>query len=122
MRISQRPSTIRDTARGILLGVIIVLLMIAGVLLAAPSKADGYLSPQEEAFGNEVAPSLCEYLDRGGVNRETMYSAVKIIYENTPSYMDMTDAADIINYSVYNFCPGHWNALVAFGEGVRTYG
>jgi hypothetical protein len=122
VRINQRPSTIRDTTRGILLGVIIVLLMIAGVLLASPSKADGVLTPQEEAFGDEVASSLCGYLDRGGVNRETLYNAGKIIYENTPSYMGITDAVDIINYSVYTYCPSHWAALVAFGEGARVYG
>jgi hypothetical protein len=120
VRINQRPNTIRDTARGILLGALIVVFMVAGVLLASPSKADGNLSSQEQAFGNEVASSLCGYLDEGGVNRETMYNAVKIIYENTPSYVDVTDAVDIINYSVYNFCPVHWNALVAFGEGART--
>ena len=120
MRVNQRPNTIRDTTRGILLGALIVVFMVAGVLLASPSKADGNLTAQEQAFGNEVAPSLCGYLDEGGVNRETMYNAVKIIYENTPSYVNVTDAVDIVNYSVYNFCPVHWNALVAFGEGAKT--
>lgn len=115
-----RPHSIRDTARGILLGAIIVLLMVAGVLLAAPSKADGYLSPQEERFGDEVAGSVCNFIDNVGVTAYTLSEAMKIIYINTPSYMDMSDAVDIINYSVYNYCPEHWDKLVAFGEGVRA--
>ena len=115
-----RPHSIRDTARGVLLGVIIVLLMVAGVLLAAPSKADGYLSPMEEQVGDVVAGSVCSYIDNVGVTAATLSKAMEIIYINTPSYMDMSDAVDIINYSVYNYCPEHWDKLVAFGEGVRA--
>ncbi len=34
--------------------------------------------------------------------------------------MHMTDAVDIINYVVSSYCPQHWPALVAFGEGFRS--
>lgn len=115
-----RPNAVRDTVRGIFLGALIVALMIVGILLAAPSKADGYLTPQEEGFGDGVASTLCNYLDSAGVNRNSLYSAMQIIYENTPASMDLTDSVDIINYAVYNYCPGHWNELVAFGEGARS--
>jgi hypothetical protein len=115
-----RPHAIRDTVRGALLGATVVLLMIVGVILAVPSKADGNLTPQEENLGDQISSSLCEYLDSAGVNRESMYEAMKIIYENTPSSIDLTDSVDIINYAVYSYCPRHWSELVAFGEGARV--
>jgi hypothetical protein len=94
--------------------------MVAGVLLASTAKADGDITAQEEAFGDQISSSLCEYLDSAGVNRDSMYTAMKIIYQNTPQNMDLTDSVDIINYAVYNYCPRHWGELVAFGEGART--
>lgn len=92
----------------------------AALLSSAPASADGYLTPQEEHFGDAVAESVCGYIDNVGVNATSMAEAIKIIYTNTPANMDMTDAVDIINYSVYTYCPGHWDELVAFGEGARS--
>ena len=92
----------------------------ATLLFSAPATADGYLSPQEEAFGDAIAVELCKMIDRIGVNNMSMSEAMEIIYVNTPASMDMSDAVDIINYSVYNYCPGHWDELVAFGEGARS--
>lgn len=115
-----RPNTLRDTSRGILIGVAIVVFMVIGVLLASPSKADGILTAQEQAFGDAVADTLCEYIDQAGVNQRSMSSAMKTIYEHTPNSMDLSDAVDIINYSVGTYCPGHWSELVAFGEGARS--
>ena len=109
-----------QAVRGVFFGVIITLLMVAGVLLAGEARADGTLTAQEEAFGDEIAGSLCGYLDNNGVNRESLYNAMKIIYQNTPSDMDLTDSVDIINYAVYNYCDQYWPQLVAFGEGARS--
>ena len=50
----------------------------------------------------------------------SMMAAMTVLYRNTPQDMDMTDAVDIINYSVYNYCPEYWPQLVAFGEGARS--
>ena len=119
-RHSVRPNAYRDTARGVFLGALITLLMVAGVLLASEAKADGSLTPQEEAFGDQVSTALCDYLDSAGVGRDSMYTAMKIIYRNTPDNIDLTDSVDIINYAVYNYCPQHWAELVAFGEGAST--
>lgn len=91
----------------------------AALLFSAPASADGYLTPQEQHFGDEIADSVCRFIDRLGVNAVSMEQAVEIIYTHTPASMDMTDAADIINYSVYTYCPEHWGELVAFGEGAR---
>lgn len=118
-----RPNTIRDTIRGIILGVLILALMIVGVLLASGvARADGTLTPQEEVVGDRIGATLCEYLDNNGVNRDSLYGAMQVIYRNTPTNMDLTDSVDIINYAVYTYCPGHWPELVAFGEGARSGG
>lgn len=92
----------------------------AALLSSAPASADGYLTPQEQNFGDSVAGSVCEFIDNVGVNARSMAEAMKIIYTHTPANMDMSDAVDIINYSVYNYCPEHWDELVAFGEGARV--
>lgn len=115
-----RPNTVRDTARGIFLGALIVTLMVVGVLLASPSRADGILTAQEEAVGDSIAVPLCQFIDEEGVTQTSMTAAMTVLYRNTPQNMDMTDAVDIINYAVYNYCPSHWNELVSFGEGARS--
>lgn len=115
-----RPNTIRDTVRGVFLGVTITALMVIGVLLASPSRADGIITADEEMVGDSVASTLCEYLDNNGVNRASLTAAMTVLYRNTPQDMDMTDAVDIINYAVYNYCPDHWDELVSFGEGARS--
>ncbi len=86
---------------------------------AAVARADGILTPAEERFGDEIADSLCQYIDNAGVNVASMTEAMTIIYDNTPAHMGMDDAVDIINYAVQNYCPSNWDELVAFGEGFR---
>ena len=46
-----------------------------------------------------------------------------VLVENMMEYAPIStggDAADIINYTVSTYCPEHWSALVAFGEGYRA--
>jgi hypothetical protein len=106
--------TIKRTAGAIFLATTVA------VSVAAVARADGILTAEEKRFGDTVAGALCDYLDQLGVNEDSMYNSVKIIYQHTPNYMDTTDAADIINYAVYNYCPNHWSELVAFGAGARS--
>lgn len=94
-------------------------LLATAFLFSPTASADGYISPQEQNVGDAIAESVCSYIDRVGVNAKSMFDAMKIIYTNTPASMNMTDAVDIINYSVYTYCPEHWAELVAFGEGAR---
>lgn len=94
--------------------------VIGGVIVSGNAHADGYLSPQEERFGDAVAGPLCDYLDTAGVSDMSMTTSMKIIYRHTPANMDMSDAVDIINYVVDVYCPRHWDALVAFGDGYRS--
>lgn len=94
--------------------------IIAGLIVAGKASADGYLSPQEERMGDAVSGPLCKFIDQVGVNEFSMTKAVEILYENTPGYMDETDAVDIINYVVQSYCPSHWDDLVAFGDKYRS--
>lgn len=102
----------------------ISILIILGAAIAASgtaiARADGYLSEEEQTFGNAVSSELCIYLDQNGVTFDSMYDLTKIIYENTSRRVDVSDSVDIVNYVVYEYCPRHWASLVAFGEGIRA--
>ena len=103
------------------ISMLIILICAAIIASTAVARADGILTAQEKRFGDYVSDVLCDYIDAVGVNNDSMTEALEIIYVNTPIHMDMTDSADIINYVVSNYCPRHWPALVAFGEGARSY-
>lgn len=103
------------------ISMLVILICAAIIASTAVARADGILTAEEQRFGDYVSDSLCDYIDATGVNGSSMSEALEIIYVNTPTNMDMTDAADIINYVVSNYCPRHWPALAAFGEGVRSY-
>jgi hypothetical protein len=94
--------------------------IIASLIVSGKAYAD--LSPGEQRFGDAVAAPLCEFLDSSGINEASLTKAVEIIYRNTPANVDVSDSVDIINYAVYNYCPNHWDNLVAFGEGARSQG
>lgn len=99
------------------------LLIIFGALVAAGStaiaRADGYLTPGEEQLGDAIGPSLCEYIEANGVTTQSMYRVFDIIYPSR-EIADVSDVADVINYSVYNYCPEFWRELTAYGNGVRS--
>lgn len=105
-----------------LISILLIILSAIAVASAAVVRADGILTAQEQDFGDAIAGHLCTFIDRAGVSEQSMADAITIIYRNTPVNMDMSDAVDIINYSVSNYCPEHWDELVAFGEGARSQG
>lgn len=115
MKTPMKNITIKRIALLISLGAIAM----AGA--TAVARADGILTTQEERFGDAIAGPLCDFIDSAGVSSSSMSDAIRIIYQHTPVNMDMTDAVDIINYTVYNYCPSHWKELAAFGEGARSY-
>ena len=96
--------------------------IVASVIVSGKAHADGYLSPQEESFGDAVSGPLCKYIDNLGITDSSMEEAMRIIYVNTPNNMDVGDAVDIINYVVDTYCPEHWPDLVAFGNRHRGGG
>lgn len=99
------------------------ILVILGAAIAASStaiaRADGNLTAQEERFGDQISEALCSYIDTAGVTTSSMSQAMRIIYRNTPSNMDYSDAVDVINYVVSTYCPNHWAELVSFGDAMR---
>lgn len=103
-----------------IVSILIIFLSAISIASAAIVRADGYLTAQEQRYGDAVSGPLCEFIDNVGINGESMTEAVRIIYVNTPSNMDVTDAVDIINYVVDQYCPRHWPALAAFGDGFRN--
>lgn len=99
-----------------------LIIFLSAVLIAsaAIARADGILTSEERYYGNEIAWNLCDYFDSLSVTDSSTTEAVRIIYQNTPNHMDVTDAVDIINYVVSEFCPSHWNDLVRLGDRYRN--
>ena len=91
----------------------------AALIGAAPASADGTLTASERQFADQTEAATCRYLDQVGVTQDSMTELVTDVYAYGP-VTNGGDAADIINYTVYTYCPSHWSALVAFGEGFRS--
>jgi len=83
------------------------------------ARADGILTDTEQAIGDDTGVSLCEYLDVAGVNNTSITKVIEIFHKNIPA-MSGDNIADVVNYAVTNYCPRHWDSLVAFGEGYRS--
>lgn len=83
------------------------------------AHADGTLSAGEEIVGDQMSGAICEFIDDQGVNTSSLMDVFTVVYQQrevrTPG-----DAADVVNYVVYNYCPRHWKEIVAFGEGARS--
>lgn len=86
---------------------------------AAPAHADGTLTASERQFADETEAATCRYLDAVGITKDSMTELVGDVYVYGP-VTNGGDAADIINYTVYTYCPSHWDELVSFGEGFRS--
>lgn len=90
----------------------------AALCLAPAAHADNVLTTTEQQFADGTWQATCRYLDATGVNRASMTELIKVMYPHAPG--DLGDTVDIINYTVSTYCPRHWPALVAFGEGARA--
>lgn len=98
-------------------------LIAAGVITAgsvAPdAKADGVLSAVEIAYvavygASAVCPTLDSYPSTSGV----LGVAEAIVGDGFAE----GDAVDVINASVWEFCPWHWALLVGIGQAARAGG
>ena len=96
-------------------------LIAAGVITAgtvAPTaKADGVLSAGEVAYvaaygAGAVCPTLDSHPSTSGV--------LGIAEAITDDGFAADDAVDIINASVWEFCPWHWPLLVGIGQAARA--
>lgn len=93
-------------------------LVFATFVGAGISKADGYLTPGEQSLADAVASGICNYIDNNGVTISSMTSIFDVIYPQ-PEIANGGDVADVVNYSVKNYCPEHWRELVSFGSAAR---
>lgn len=106
------------TVRQIKLLTVGLLAFSATVFGAGIARADGYLTPGEEAVGDAISSDLCSYIDNNGVTRSSLTVMFRAIYP-MPEIASGGDVADVINYVVDNYCPEHWRELVAFGSAAR---
>jgi hypothetical protein len=101
------------------ISILVILVSIAIIASSAGrANADGYMTPGEESLAVEVSGDLCAYLDKNGVNTSSLGTVFGAIYPR-PEISDYGDVADVVNYTVYNYCPEFWPQLVAYGEGAR---
>jgi hypothetical protein len=89
----------------------------AAVYLSAPAHADGFLDDDEAAyvdlFGRRaVCPTLDEYHSGGGV--------LGVAEAITRDGFTPDNAIDIVNASVWLYCPRNWPLLVAVGNAARS--
>lgn len=97
----------------------LLLLMVIGAFGgAAVARADGDLSAYEKYIGDEVHVSLCRLLDIGGTNDETLATIITILHDKGELAWD--DTPDVVNYVVQEYCPRHWDDLVAVGNRYRA--
>ena len=88
----------------------------AAVYLSAQAHADGFLSDTEqvyvELFGEDaVCTTIDEYHSASGV--------LGVAAAITEDGFTPDNAIDIINASVWMYCPRNWPLLVAIGEVAR---
>ena len=91
--------------------------LVATLLLSPVAAADNELSAREQNYGDDIAPVVCKELDASGVNETSMFAIMTAISEAGDFSFD--SAVDVINYVVYEHCPGHWGDLVRFGRSYR---
>ena len=104
--------------RQVLLSILVGAVIGAGLMWIgiARAHADGILTTMEQADGDRYGAIYCGALDQwptvGGV------AAVMGSIEDDGFTSD--SAVDVINYTVYTYCPRHWGLLVAIGNAARA--
>jgi hypothetical protein len=93
-------------------------------LVAAPvASADRLLTPSERLIVDEYPGATCKTMDQlfdGIVRDNTAY--LEGILQATSEHYGITEdnAMDVVNVQVYEYCPRHWDALVAIGNLARN--
>lgn len=112
-----RPRKVRQILLSIFFGGLIGATLIAIAIIRSPhsySDPTPYSKDWVDSGGGYV---VCSLFDDYGVTANTTVNVasalVKVIH------VSLYEAAQIINYSVFTYCPRHWSALVAIGEQAR---
>ena len=106
-----RPTVVRAFALGLMIGTGIV----AG---AAVARADGQLDPAELDYSTRWADGICGALDRDHTESELLNIASVIMADGYSA----DSAADIVNFTVGEWCPRNWPLLVNVGNAYRSSG
>lgn len=82
------------------------------------AAADPGLTSYEQTFADHTWPTTCGFFDKNGV---TLNSTAFIMSSlNNPGGIPMSHTPYVLNYTVHEYCPRHWPALVAIGEWARN--
>lgn len=108
-----RNSIIKAYALGIITG---GFLTAAIVLAAAPAKADGYISDDEAVFIELHGAQVCSVIDK----YHSMGGVMGVAEAISEQGFSASDAVDIINASVQEYCPRNWSLLQAIGRAARA--
>lgn len=98
-------------------------IMAAAVFYSVPADAEPgpQLTSAEVLFADHGgAVGVCEIFDQYGLTAQTAVRAIRAVA--SVGGFPLIDSAQIINYSVYVYCPRHWPALVAIGNAARAAG
>jgi hypothetical protein len=92
------------------------LLIFCGILFPGLARADGYLSGAELAYAEKWGYTICAYVaaNPNELGVRWVWEAVHI------DGWDYGSAADIIDASVHNLCPGYFPLLEQVGRRNRN--
>lgn len=89
----------------------------AAVYFASPARADGTLDEDEAAYVSLYGDgAICETLD----DYPSAAGVVGIVSAITEDGYTADSAVDVVNASVWAFCPRHWPLLAATGRAARA--
>lgn len=111
MRITTRK------VRQVLLSILVGALIGGGLMWLGIARANAdTLTTMEQADGDRYWSVYCNVLDQYPSEAGAMADASSIMDDGfTPE-----SAARVLNYTVYNYCPRHWQLLVNIGNKYRT--
>ncbi len=88
----------------------------AALYFSAPASADGYLDDSEADYVSLYNDAICQTIDEHHTIPGVM-GVLAAVVEHGP-FADH-DAIDVINASVWLYCPRNWPLLVSIGDTVR---
>jgi len=88
----------------------------AAVYFSAPASADGFLNDSEADYVSTYgAGAICPFIDEHDAD-----GVVAVVETITDEGYAISDAVDIVNASVWMYCPRNWPLLVAMGNAARA--
>jgi hypothetical protein len=105
--------------RAYALGIITGAFLTAGtMMLAAPAKADGHLSTDEQVYVEVYGGAICSVLS--DARYHTFAGVVGVTEAVAHDGFTLDNAVDIVNAAVENTCPANWGLLQAVGKAARA--